>query len=283
MALTILFKRKMTVGGVPASGDLEIGEVAFDFVNVNGYTKNTSSSIVQLGFQGPQGSTGSQGSTGPQGVQGSQGARGPQGPQGFSGFQGPVGPTGPLGFQGFQGPPGPPGEPGAGPGDCFIPETRVIVATTTGVSLTPIKDISAGDVVYGHNCTTKVLGKIIVKLGDRTAWRINGVITTGDHLFKMFDGSWGAIEPSLYEQHRRNKYKFFNSYDNRQIEVNAGNIKQEKLHRIVNGSKLANGIVAFIEPANICVNQDLIGIYTESGDVLIENNLIADATPQENK
>jgi len=283
MPVTILFKRRMTVGGVPASGDLAVGEIAFDFVNVNGYTKNTTSSVVQLGFQGSQGSTGSQGLTGPTGPQGSQGPTGPTGPQGFTNSTGPQGATGPTGFQGPPGPPGPPGVQGAGPSDCFLPDTRVIVIENNNTKLVRIKDLKPGDTVNGFNCTTKVIGKIVVKLGSRNAWRINGVVTTGDHLFKLYDGSWGSIEPSMYEKFRRNQRKTFHTFNDEQILVDVGAINQENVLPITNGTTLANGLVAFVEPAEIDSNQDLIGIYTESGDVMIENNLIADATPQEKK
>jgi hypothetical protein len=182
MAITILFKRKMSVGGAPAVGDLVQGEIALDFANGLIYGKNASDAIVN--FRGVTGPTGPTGSTGP---------------SGSPGLPGPPGPPGP------QGPGAPPVPVDPGGGDCcFLEGTFVVLANKT---IKVIEAIRIGDMVDGGpHGPTKVIGLHRNIPHGRLGWKLNGTTVIGDHMFLMENGQWGAPEPALYAQIRLAKY-----------------------------------------------------------------------------
>lgn len=130
MANTLKIKRSAVPGKVPTTGDLQLGELAINTYDGKLYTAkdNGTSTVIEIGAQGPAGATGPTGpqgnvgvtgATGPVGQTGLQGSTGPTGPQGnvgvtgATGSQGATGPTGPQGSVGQTGATGPAGPQGA--------------------------------------------------------------------------------------------------------------------------------------------------------------------------
>ena len=163
-----------------------------------------------------------------------------------------------------------PPEPPGGDDDCFYPDTLINISKT-GDSI-PIMYLNVGDTVFDGQQLTKVKAIITVVMGNRKAWNLNGSITTGDHLFKLADNSWGAIEPERFERGRRNKIK---------NGVLVGNISQPIINTIVSGTVLYNNITAEIKEEILSNKQPMITLWTESGLVQLSNGIVADANPQE--
>jgi hypothetical protein len=155
--------------------------------------------------------------------------------------------------------------PAPGPsGDCFLSGTLVVMQDG---STKEIQDIQIGDILSaGDYGFTKVVEFRRPLLGARKTYSLNGIVTTGDHMFRMKDG-WGAIDPSLYTQIRYN--------------TNQGNINPSELQTITTGTIGWNGDTYQVEEVmNIDSNTQLYSFVTDKGCYLLNNNLLADGNPQ---
>lgn len=259
MSVLIKLKRRMTVGGAPSAGDLQVGELAIDFVNRRVYGKNNSGVVVE--FTGLVGTAGTPGGPGPAG--------GP-GPSGSPGGPGPTGAPGPC-------------SPGPSPDCCFLWFAEVWMADRT---LKRICDVQIGDVVHGGPLgPSKVLGLHRNIAHGRWGWPLNGLITIGDHLFLTEDGSWGVVEPMLYAR-LRDSAQLGVFTDNaltaeNKLTINCGRTPASFLRRIYHDTWLYGGMRADLrEPMDLPYDQPLFGLYTDTGGYMMENGVVADGFPQ---
>jgi len=157
-----------------------------------------------------------------------------------------------------------------GSGACFLAGTLVLMQDG---SHKPIEEIAVGDRLARG--TVVALHRPL--LGGRSLFKINEIVTTGDHLFKT-DIGWTAVEPSLY------RYLRFGAM----VEIdgkayNLGSVDDVKPIHEATLLELHTGEQEAIDRVmtmRLPLITQLYGLVTDSGEFVIEGNYIVDGVPQ---
>lgn len=155
-------------------------------------------------------------------------------------------------------------------GTCFLAGTLVLMADGSHKA---IEDVVVGDALARGS----VLALWRPLLGPRSVFKINGIVTTGDHTFKTELG-WTAVEPQLYRALRYGE----------QVEVdgktyNLGSV--EKVGLVFDARFLELHTGEREEIGEVLVKRmppitQLYGLFTDSGEFVIDGGYIVDGVPQ---
>lgn len=164
-------------------------------------------------------------------------------------------------------------------GSCFLPQTKVLRVDHTWC---PIEEISIGDVIADPlNGETRVLGIHRPRLNARWMWDIGPVLITGDHLLLDRHGAWRCVEPALYAKLREAEFIEIES-GGEKTRIRSGAIPSRMIGMLCAGDVLYYDVsVSKLEMVyDIDPEQELIGLWTDSGRYIVQGHIVVDGFPQ---